>query len=55
MNNSSDVPLYSSRIINTYLEYFSKHYPEIDIDDILTSAAMTRYEVEDGGEGFNFS
>jgi two-component sensor histidine kinase/predicted hydrocarbon binding protein len=51
-NNSSDVPLYSSRIINTYLEYFSKHYPEIDIDDILTSAAMTRYEVEDPGYWF---
>ena len=53
MNNSMDVPLYSSRIINTYLEYFSKHYPEIDIDHILSCASMTRYEVEDPGHWFS--
>ncbi len=52
MKNSADVPLYSSRIINTYLEYFNKYYPEIEIDGILTYANMTRYEVEDPGHWF---
>ena len=53
MKSSMDVPLYSSRIINTYLEYFNKYYPDIDFDDILTSAKMTRYEVEDPGHWFS--
>jgi two-component sensor histidine kinase/predicted hydrocarbon binding protein len=52
MTNQSDIPLYSSRITNTYLEYFSKFYPDLDIDSILKYAGMTRHEVEDPGHWF---
>ncbi|MCG6908511.1 MAG: response regulator [Deltaproteobacteria bacterium] len=45
MDNES--PLYNSRITNTYLEYVGEHYPEIDIDRILQSARIERYEIED--------
>ena len=37
MINQNDVPLYSSRITNTYLEYFNKYYPDLDVDAILNA------------------
>jgi len=52
MNSQNDVPLYSSRITNTYLEYFQKFYPQVDIDEILIFSEMKRYEVEDPGHWF---
>ena len=45
-------PLYNSRIINTYIEYLEKFYPEIDIDAILQDSGITRHEVEDPGHWF---
>jgi len=47
------IPLYSSRIMMTYLEFIKRYYPDIDIDSLLTYAGMTRYEVEDPGHWFN--
>ena len=52
MSIQEDVPLYSSRITNTYLEYIQKYHPEVDIDEILQHAEMKRYEVEDPGHWF---
>jgi PAS domain S-box-containing protein len=40
-------PLYNSRITNTYLEYLSSHYPELDIPPMLAYAGIENYEVED--------
>jgi two-component sensor histidine kinase/predicted hydrocarbon binding protein len=52
MKKPNDLPLYSSRITNTYVEYIQKYYPHVDIDKIFKYAGMTRYEVEDPGHWF---
>ncbi len=52
MKKQDDVPLYSSRITNTYVEYIQKFYPDINIDNLLEYAGMTLYEVEDPGHWF---
>ena len=39
--------LYNSRITNTYLEFLAEHHPEVNIDQILKSAHIERYEIED--------
>ena len=48
-----DDPLYNSRIISTFVEYMKKHYPDVDIDSILSSAGITNYELEDQGHWFS--
>jgi len=53
MKTQEDIPLYSSRITNTYLEYLYKFYPQINIDEILEYSGMTLYEVEDPGHWFS--
>ena len=45
-------PLYSSRIINTYIEFLEKFYPGVDVDSVLKRAGITRHEVEDPGHWF---
>ncbi|MFQ5485165.1 MAG: hypothetical protein ACE5DO_07510, partial [Desulfobacterales bacterium] len=50
---TQDSPIYNSRIIKIYLEYLKKIYPDIDIDELLSHAMMTRYEVEDPAHWFN--
>ena len=40
MKKQDDVPLYSSRITNTYVEYLQKFYPEINVDDIFEHAVQ---------------
>lgn len=52
MDLEKEIPLYSSRITNTYVEYLALNYPDVDIDDVLKHAGMTRYEVEDAGHWF---
>jgi two-component sensor histidine kinase len=47
------IPLYNSRITNTYIEYLTKYYPEIDIDPILDFSGIERYELEDPAHWFN--
>ncbi len=41
------LPLYSSRITNSYIEYIKNSYPHLDIDNVLEYAGMNKYEVED--------
>ena len=46
-------PLYNSRLINNYVEYAKKFYPELDIASVLSYAGITSYEVEDPGHWFS--
>lgn len=48
----NSTPLYNSRIINTYIEFLEKFYPQVDIDAVLQQSEMTRHEVEDPGHWF---
>jgi len=52
-NIDAGTPLYSSRVMVTYLEYIKRYYPDIDLDSVLKYAGITRYEVEDAGHWFN--
>jgi two-component sensor histidine kinase/predicted hydrocarbon binding protein len=52
MEKNDNLPLYSSRITNTYVEYLERFYPDINVNNILEYAGMTRHEVEDPGHWF---
>jgi len=41
--------LYNIRIFRTNIEYLEKYYPEINIDDVLAFAGVTRSEIDDDG------
>jgi len=43
---------YNSRIIESYINFISSQYPNIDIYDLLKKSKMTAYEVEDHGHWF---
>ncbi len=43
----NNTPLYNSRISNTYLEYISSNYPDLEIPPLLEYAGIKSYEVED--------
>ena len=47
-----DRPLYNSRIIKNYVEYVKKHYPDVNIEVILSDAHIVNYELEDPGHWF---
>jgi len=44
---SDKTPLYNSRITNTYLEFLSSNYPELEVAPLLEYAGIENYEVED--------
>jgi len=48
----NDTPMYNSRVINNYVEYLEIHYPAIDVDGVLESAGIKKYEVEDPAHWF---
>ncbi len=52
-NKISDRPLYSSRIIHTFIKLLRRKYPAVDIDEVLAYAGMKSYEVEDQGHWFS--
>ncbi|PKN04819.1 MAG: hypothetical protein CVU74_04965 [Deltaproteobacteria bacterium HGW-Deltaproteobacteria-9] len=45
----SEIPLYSTRIINSFYEYMGKYHPDIDMGQILDYAGITTYQIEDEG------
>ena len=45
--------IYNSRIIKIFLEYLDKFYPNLDINPALSSAEMTKYQVEDQAHWFS--
>jgi len=47
-----NIPLYNSRIIDTYIKLIKRKYGHIDIDDLLNYAGMKPYEVADQGHWF---
>jgi len=51
--NMDDVPLYSSRILATYIEYIRINHPDTNIEYALNYAGITIYELEDEGHWFN--
>lgn len=51
--HSADKGLYHIRLIGTYVELLEKHYPEVDIDEVLGYAGLTRYELSDMGFWFS--
>ncbi len=39
--------LYNSRIISNYVRFVERHYPRVDIDDLLADAELEHYQVDD--------
>jgi len=44
---------YNSRIIESYINFITVNYPNLDIYEILKNSNMTAYEVEDHGHWFS--
>lgn len=47
-----NVRIYSSRIINNYIDFVKKNYPNVDLLSILEYAGIAPYEIEDDGHWF---
>lgn len=45
-------PLYSSRIIDTFIKYIKQKYPHIDTNEILSASGIMPYQVADQGHWF---
>ena len=45
-------PLYSSRIIDTFIKYLGQKYPLIDANEILSNSGIKPYQVADQGHWF---
>ena len=52
MESIDDQPLYSSRIINTYIKLLKKRYSFINVGELLKKSEMKSYQVEDEGHWF---
>jgi HD-GYP domain-containing protein (c-di-GMP phosphodiesterase class II) len=52
MTSSDHQPLYSSRIINTYIKLIKKRYSYINLDELLKRSKMKSYQIEDEGHWF---
>ena len=48
----NDRPLYSSRILNTYINFVKKNYPAIDINELLSYTGVESYQIADEGHWF---
>jgi PAS domain S-box-containing protein len=44
--------IYNSRVFKNYIEYITKTYPDLNIDDILKVTGITRYEINDPAHWF---
>jgi response regulator RpfG family c-di-GMP phosphodiesterase len=45
-------PLYSSRILDTFIKYIKQKYPHIDTTEILSNSGIMPYQVADQGHWF---
>ncbi len=45
-------PLYNSRIVNNYIKLIRSRYSYLNLEDLLSSAGMELYQVEDEGHWF---
>jgi PAS domain S-box-containing protein len=41
--------LYHIRLLRNYIEYLQKYYPQLDLDEILDYAGLTRFQLDDPG------
>ena len=48
----AEEPLYNSRILNTYIEFTKKNYPQVDIQALLEYAQVEPYQISDEGHWF---
>ncbi|MBM2834597.1 MAG: hypothetical protein HW406_1758 [Candidatus Brocadiaceae bacterium] len=51
-SSPNNLPLYNSRIINTYIKLIRSRYNYINISELLTYAKIEPYQVEDEGHWF---
>src|SRR4030066_532466 len=51
-SNPNNLPLYNSRIINTYIKLIRSRYSYINIGELLSYAKMEPYQIEDEGHWF---
>jgi PAS domain S-box-containing protein len=52
---SDSTPLYNSRIAKIYLEYLASYYSELNVENILDEADITKEDVEDPAHWFSQS
>jgi len=52
LSDKENIPLYSSRIIDTYIKLIKRKYSHVNITELLSSAKMKPYEVADQGHWF---
>ncbi|MBW2100512.1 MAG: HD domain-containing protein [Deltaproteobacteria bacterium] len=52
MPDKEDIPLYNSRIIDTYIKLIKRKYSHVKITELLSYAKMKAYEVADEGHWF---
>jgi len=50
---SQDIPLYNSRVIDTYVRLIRTKYPQVRLDELLSHAGMKQYEIADQGHWFS--
>ncbi len=53
INRDNNRQSYNSRIIEAYIKFIKKYFPDIDIYNLLKQSEMTAYEVEDHGHWFS--
>jgi PAS domain S-box-containing protein len=49
----TQTPIYNSRLVQSYLQYLRRFYPDVDISELLSYADMTTYEAEDPAHWFS--
>jgi hypothetical protein len=49
---ADDTPLYSSKIIDTFLKLIAERYHYVRAGELLAAAGMEAYQVEDEGHWF---
>jgi hypothetical protein len=49
----TQTPIYNSRLVQSYLQYLRRFYPDVDISELLAYADMTSYEAEDPAHWFS--
>jgi len=48
-----ETPLYSIRIIRSYIDHLHKNYPQINIDKLLDHAGISKFQYNDDGYWYN--
>lgn len=49
---NKEIPLYNSRLIDNYIKFIKKNYQHVNIRELLESAQMKSYEIDDDGHWF---